>query len=438
MIRSANRNSVLAKNTSSLVLIKKGVLLYFLLLIFEGALRKWIIPGLSTPLLVVRDPLALWLIYQAWRLKYFKINYLVVLMGIAAVLSFFAALLGGHGNVVVAAYGVRTLIIYFPLIFVLGAVLNRTDVLKIGNMAMWISLPMIILNLLQFYTPQTSIFNIGVGGIGSSGFGGAMDFFRPSGTFSFTNGNTIYWCLVGVFVIYFWIFPHLVRKWLLIAASCALFIAIPISISRTLFFQVILSLCFAGIFMMRKPKYIGKALLVILGLIVIMAVLSQMSFMQTSIDVFITRFTSANESEGGLEGTLINRFLGGMVEAIINSEHLSFWGYGIGLGTNMASILLTGERTFLIAEGEWARIIGEMGVFLGLVVLCVRVLLTVKMTRDSILKMRKGDPLAWMLLSAGAIIILQGQWAQPTALGFSSLFGGLILASLGYVENSKK
>jgi hypothetical protein len=33
--------------------------LYFWLLIFEGALRKWLLPGLSTPLLLVRDPVAL-------------------------------------------------------------------------------------------------------------------------------------------------------------------------------------------------------------------------------------------------------------------------------------------------------------------------------------------------------------------------------------------
>ena len=47
-------------------LLKKLFWLYFLLLIFEGALRKWIVPQLSAPLLLVRDPVALWII--VWRL----------------------------------------------------------------------------------------------------------------------------------------------------------------------------------------------------------------------------------------------------------------------------------------------------------------------------------------------------------------------------------
>jgi hypothetical protein len=32
---------------------------YFWLIIFEGAIRKWLLPGLSTPLLVIRDPIAM-------------------------------------------------------------------------------------------------------------------------------------------------------------------------------------------------------------------------------------------------------------------------------------------------------------------------------------------------------------------------------------------
>ena len=48
-------------------LLKKLFWLYFLLLIFEGALRKWILPQFSAPLLLVRDPVALWIIIEAYR-----------------------------------------------------------------------------------------------------------------------------------------------------------------------------------------------------------------------------------------------------------------------------------------------------------------------------------------------------------------------------------
>ena len=46
--------------------IKKLIWVYFLLLLFEGALRKWFLPGLSLGLLSVRDPVALWIYYLAF------------------------------------------------------------------------------------------------------------------------------------------------------------------------------------------------------------------------------------------------------------------------------------------------------------------------------------------------------------------------------------
>jgi hypothetical protein len=51
--------------------LKKGIWLYFLLLIFEGALRKWL-PFCLTPLLVIRDPLAIYLLFTAYPLIYFQ------------------------------------------------------------------------------------------------------------------------------------------------------------------------------------------------------------------------------------------------------------------------------------------------------------------------------------------------------------------------------
>ena len=48
--------------------IKTLIWIYFWLLIFEGALRKWFLPSLSSPLLLVRDPVALFAIFLGWPL----------------------------------------------------------------------------------------------------------------------------------------------------------------------------------------------------------------------------------------------------------------------------------------------------------------------------------------------------------------------------------
>ena len=47
---------------------------YFILLIIEGALRKWVFPQLSNPLLVVRDPVALAIYFFSIRAGAFPKN----------------------------------------------------------------------------------------------------------------------------------------------------------------------------------------------------------------------------------------------------------------------------------------------------------------------------------------------------------------------------
>jgi hypothetical protein len=115
---------------------------------------------------------------------------------------------------------------------------------------------------------------------------------------------------------------------------------------------------------------------------------------------------------------------------LAESSDKPFFGFGLGMGTNVGAMLLTGKQVFLIAEGEWGRLIGEMGPLLGLSVIIIRVSLTAKIAWAAYRKMIKGDLLPWILASFGLMNLAQGGWAQPTSLGFGTLIGGLMLASL--------
>lgn len=125
-----------------------------------------------------------------------------------------------------------------------------------------------------------------------------------------------------------------------------------------------------------------------------------------------------------------DRYLGGMINALTQSGNQPFFGYGVGMGSNVGSMLLSGKLKFLIAEEEWGRLIGELGPLIGIAVILVRLLFSAKIALLSYKKLSKGDIFPWMLLSFGLLQIPQGQWAQPTSLGFSVLIGGLIIASL--------
>ena len=426
-----NSSKSLSVRNPALQSLKNGIWIYFFLLLFEGAFRKWLLPGLANPLLIVRDPIAIWLLLKAIQKGILPFKGYVAAITLISIVAFITTLLLGHQNPYVALFGLRILLIHFPLMFVIGRVFTKEDVIHLGKITIYICIPMLILNVLQFYSPQSAWVNRGVGGdMAGAGFSGALDFFRPPGTFSFTTGNVLFWGYAAPFVFYFWLVPQQINRFLLIGGTVSLILAIPLSISRTLLFEVALTFLFTLVIMIRKPKYLGRIAIAVAVLFLLIVAISKTSIFQTGSEAFTSRFTSANESEGGLESVFLDRFLGGMIGAVTQSDEIPFFGYGIGMGTNVGSMLLSGKVIFLIAEVEWGRLIGEMGILLGLTVIAIRIAFVFKVTKLAYKKLRYGDFLPWLLLSFGMLVLLQGQWAQPTSLGFSTLIGGLILASV--------
>jgi hypothetical protein len=413
--------------------LKLWIWVYFFMLIFEGALRKWFLPFLSTPLLLVRDPIGLYLIILSYKKDVMPKSFYIVIMNIVTVVSVFTTVFFGHGNLIVALYGARIMLLHFPVIFIIGNVFDRNDVIKMGKVTLWIAIPMAVLTALQFYSPQSAWVNRGVGGDEKGGgFSGALGFFRPPGTFSFTNGNSLFFSFVAPFVFIYWLYPKLVKKWLLIGGTIALLISIPLSISRALFFSVLMTLIFTIMAASRKPAFLKRIGSATVGIVLVFLVLSQTPLFQTAANAFTARFNGANESEGGLQSVILDRYLGGMVGAITSSGDFPFWGYGLGLGTNLGVQLVKGLPQ--VAEGEWGRIIMEQGFLLGILVIFIRVFFSLNLTLGSYKKLKSGDLIPCILLSFFLLSIPQSQWKQPTALGFSILIAGLQMASLQAVK----
>lgn len=414
--------------------IKRGIWIFFYLLIFEGALRKWVLPGLSTPLLLIRDPLALWIVWKAWRNDLVPANAYTISMIMVGVISVYTSIFFGHGNFFVALYGSRIWFLYIPVMFVIGNVFTREDIMGMAKSYLWLAIPMTLLITMQFNSPQSAWVNRGVGGnMEGAGFSGAMGFFRPPGTFSFATGVSSFYSGLACFVFYYWLNPARVNKKLLIAATICLLIAVPVSIIRGLFFQVGITLVFMILSALRKPKILSKLFPALVGGAFLLFVLGQVPFFQTATEAFTSRFTVANEAEGGLEGVVGDRYFGGMLSAFLKTTDLPFWGYGSGLGTNVGGQVLTGKASFysvINGEIEWQRIIGELGLLFGIIVIAVRVGLTLKFGLSAYKELIANDFLPWMILPFCLTAIPQGSWGIPTPLGFDVLMGGLMLASL--------
>jgi hypothetical protein len=118
------------------------------------------------------------------------------------------------------------------------------------------------------------------------------------------------------------------------------------------------------------------------------------------------------------------------VGALTSDQSPPFWGMGLGMGTNAGAKLLTGNTEYLISEGEWGRLIGEMGLILGLSFIFLRMYLVVQLMARSVVAIGKKNPLPWLLMSFALIMIAQAQLGQPTSLGFTVLIAGLVLAAL--------
>jgi len=411
-------------------LIKKIFLIYFILLITEGGLRRWVLPGIATPLLIIRDPFAFYIIFLAFKNSLIPKNIWLQIILIVAIISFYTALIFGHGNILVALFGIRILLLHFPLVIIMGYILEKSDIINFGKIILWISIPMCILITIQFYSPQTAWVNKGVGfSKDGAGFGGTADYFRPPGTFSFITGVTSFFSLASVFVFYFWIKIQEVNKALLIISTFAILIAIPTSISRTLLLFNSINFIIFILIKLKQPNFLKNFVQLIFGIIFIFILLINSNKFNTQINAFTDRFTSANEIETNSTIVSSNSILINIYKRFIYSTFQKFdndkslFGYGIGAGSNVGAQLLTGNVGITVAEGEIAREIGECGLILGLIIVFIRIHMTYKFTNLSFELYKLGDSLPIMFTGIGAIYLFQGGWAQPNDLGFYVIIG---------------
>jgi hypothetical protein len=426
--------------------IKTAIWLYFLLWIFEGALRKWILPSLATPLLVVRDPLAIYIIIKAIWLKVKFRNPYIILSSIFTLLSLVITLTFGHSNLFVGLYGARIMLVHFPLIFIMGAVFTREDVLKMGRVFLAVNILMTIIVYFQFTSPQSAFINVGLGGEGSAGFGGAKGYFRPSGTFSFTTGLSVFYTAVSVFVFYFWLSKDYCNKILLYASTISLVIALPLTISRGAVVAVVIVGLFAIIASMTNAKMLIKVLITSVVLFsVIMILRNYLTIFSVGTDVFMDRVKWANKatgSGGGLKESILLRMVNDTFGPLFELFSNPLFAGKLGMGTTAGAQLLTGKNVFLVSEMEVGRLIGEQGVIFGGGIFVVRLVLAIRIVIESWKLPQSEKLLPFILCGAACVTIFQGQWSLPLILGYGIVIGGLVMASLkkedGSLLNLKK
>lgn len=417
--------------TPSYKYLKSAIWLYFILWIFEGALRKWILPGLATPLLVVRDPVAIYIIIQAFYSNIKFLNPYVVLSTVFTLLGLAITLTFGHANLFVSLYGARIMLLHFPLIFIIGSVFNKEDVLKTGYFFLAVNILMAVVVYFQFISPQTAYINVGLGGEGSSGFSGALGYSRPSGTFSFITGLACFYISTAVYIFYFWLSKEKCSKLLLITSTLALIFVMPLTISRGAVMGVLVVGFFAIMGSSTSITRIVKVLSIIgvfAGIVIILN--STTSIFSLGTEVFLTRVDNANEG-GTIKESIFLRMYDSFKDPIIDLFDKPLFLGNLGMGTNAGAQMLNGNRHFIISEGEIGRLAGEQGLIFGGLLIGLRLFLSIDLFVASIKVLKEKNNILPIIFCGTVLLsITQGQWAQPSILGSAIIVSGLLLATI--------
>lgn len=417
--------------TPSYKYLKSAIWLYFILWIFEGALRKWILPGLATPLLVVRDPVAIYIIIQAFYSNVKFLNPYVVLSTVFTLLGLAITLTFGHANLFVSLYGARIMLLHFPLIFIIGSVFSKEDVLKTGYFFLAVNILMAVVVYFQFISPQTAYINVGLGGEGSSGFSGALGYSRPSGTFSFITGLACFYISTAVYIFYFWLSKEKCSKLLLITSTLALIFVMPLTISRGAVMGVLVVGFFAIMGSSTSITRVVKVLSIIgvfAGIVIILN--STTSIFSLGTEVFLTRVDNANQG-GTIKESIFLRMYDSFKDPIIDLFDKPLFLGNLGMGTNAGAQMLNGNRHFIISEGEIGRLAGEQGLIFGGLLIGLRLFLSIDLFVASIKVLKENNNILPIIFCGTVLLsITQGQWAQPSILGSAIIVSGLLLATI--------
>jgi hypothetical protein len=401
--------------------------LYFWLLIWEGALRKWIFPSLSAPLLVVRDPVVILIYAIALARGVFPFNRFVLATFALAGLSF-AASFSLIDHLGIMLYGLRTNFLHLPLIFLMPKVLGQEEVNRFGRWFLLLALPMTFLVLWQFASPRGAWINTAVGGELGGQLISAGGRIRPAGLFSFVTGMVSFLSVVTAFLLGAYLDRNKISNWLRTLTIPCLLLSLVLSGSRSALAGVTIIVVAVLLICARQFSRVRNILVpAILGYLIFVA-LCYLPLFREGLEVHEERLRAG----GGVKNGIVARYLGDLGESIDTAIETPLLGRGLGIGTNAGAALLTGSRSFLLGESEWSRVVAESGPILGYAFILLRLAICWYLIRESWSTLNRGQATPSLLVAASGLDLVSGQFGQPATLGFVVFTSGLALAGTNH------
>ena len=337
-------------------------IIVLLTVVLEGAVRKWITAGATAPLLLLRDGLAVYLIFHAWRGGHLRRNAKVttVMVGWTCCVLVWSLmqLMAGESSPTLLAVGLRFWLLYSWFAVAAAAAMNQTDYRVAIRVVALLMLMLAPLAVLQHYSPQGSTVNRQIDGDEESVFVVVAGVVRTTGTFSFTSGYAAFLLLAAPLVLgYLGTRKYAKRHWLFaLAVFGALLVGSVVSGSRTAVLSAggLLGAYVAGRVVLSRDR--DRPTAIIAALMALLLVGAAGYFFSDAVTVTQERFETAASHENFLDRLMAVFFGEPTVMAAFD-----WLGSGIGTGSNLATSLKSGADNFSLAESEAGRILLEGG-----------------------------------------------------------------------------
>ena len=440
------------------------ILIVYYLLIFEGVLRKWVLPHWGRALFFLRDPFVLAIYFlvvsRRTRLRYGLLE-AGCLFGIGAILLALLQRLWTSGDglplpFILQAYGWRNYFFYLPLAFVMGRYLTLPDLERLSRVTMRVSVAMAALALVQFASPHMAPINAGLGDspeelYRNQGLPGG--YVRPFGTFTSSVGMTAFTVSALALSVPLWLVRptrQSSKRWLdLTCAVVGPFSCLALSGSRGALVGGALVVLLGATGLMLAPGVVGLKAISIIATVSISAILTAPLIFPQAVAAFAERWADAGEHEqqeygfGGIVGRAIDE----VFRFRVLFDKTPPEGFGLGsagnaawnLGVRSQVIAFTTEEEYGAAETDWGRNVLELGPLFGTTFIFYRIALTLWLAKQCLsATIRSGHPLPWFLFTYALLTLLNGQiTANGTLNGYGWVFSGFCLAAVYSVKRVK-
>lgn len=354
--------------------------LFAVLIILQGAFRKWWLPGLATPLYVAKDVALIGAVVllgmrRSLRLSTpIKRTFLPVVWGSFAIIVIAQAFNFNFPTLIGSAVGIRSYLLYSVLLVLMPVAMEhiRRSERWVIAIALGVIVPVLLLGMYQYSQPLEAWINQYVRD--DQQLAAVAGRPRITGTFSYVGG-------MGAFLTFSLLFglattlagllhKHRWYKWIGIAVFGLAIIVAPMNGSRGVVLGALVPLPFVLYALFKGRR--GATAIVGLSVLLLLTgyAIGQSSWASEGWANLEERATTASDRD-----TRVTSMLADPVKKLSVG---GFWGYGTGATHQGAGSLAPGGRVNIPGvyyEGEFGRVIIELGVVGGLLYFIFKLLL---------------------------------------------------------------